>query len=79
MEGGTAPVEVIMKFIVDAGFPLEPFNTLCPLGHSREKLGELPGAIKPEVIYIIDSGARRGAVLADPGSAGPGFAGDRAV
>jgi len=33
-----------MNFIVDVGFPLEPFNTSA-VGRGREKLGELLGAI----------------------------------
>jgi hypothetical protein len=35
-----------MKFVVYFGCPLEPFNSLCLLGHGRKKIGELPGAVE---------------------------------
>jgi hypothetical protein len=47
------------KFIVDVDFPLEPFRTPYPLRHGREKIGELLGAIEPEVIYFTDNGQSR--------------------
>jgi hypothetical protein len=49
----------LMKFIVDVDFPLEPFRTPLPLGHGREKTGEVLGAIEPEVIYFTDDGQSR--------------------
>ena len=37
----------VMKFVVDFGYPLEPFNPLRPLGHGRKKIGELLGVVEP--------------------------------
>src|ERR1039457_5259255 len=52
-----------MKFIVEVDFPLEPFSTYVRQGTAGEKIGEVLGAIKPEVIYFTDSGVGRGALL----------------
>ena len=52
-----------MKFVVEVEFPLEPFNTYVRKGSIGEKIGEVLGAIKPEVIYFTDSGLGRGAVM----------------
>jgi hypothetical protein len=52
-----------MKFIVEVDFPLEPFNTYVRQGTAGEKIGEVLGAIKPEVIYFTDNGVGRGAVM----------------
>ncbi len=52
-----------MKFIVEVGFPLEPFNTYVRKGTAGEKIGEVLGAIKPEVIYFTDNGVGRGALM----------------
>jgi hypothetical protein len=52
-----------MKFIVEVDFPLEPFNTYVRKGTAGEKIGEVLGAIKPEVIYFTDNGVGRGAVM----------------
>jgi hypothetical protein len=40
-----------MKFIVEVDLPLEPFNTYVRDGTAGAKIGEVIGAIKPEVIY----------------------------
>ena len=61
----------VMKFIVEVDFPLEPFSTYVRQGTAGEKIGEVLGAIKPEVIYFTDNGVGRGAVMiVDVGSAG---------
>jgi len=39
----------IMKFIIEVEFPLEPFNTYVRQGTVGDKIGEVLGAIKPEV------------------------------
>ncbi len=52
-----------MKFIVEVDFPLEPFNTYVRQGNAGKKIGEVLGAIKPEVIYFTDNGVGRGAVI----------------
>ncbi len=52
-----------MKLIVDVSFPLEPFNTLVRDGTVGAKIGEILGAIKPEVAYFTDNGPGRGALL----------------
>jgi hypothetical protein len=52
-----------MKFIVEVEFPLEPFNTYVRKGSIGEKIGDVLGAVKPEVIYFTDSGVGRGAVM----------------
>ena len=52
-----------MKFIIEVDFPHEPFNTYVRQGTAGEKIGEVLGAIKPEVIYFTDNGVGRGAVM----------------
>ena len=52
-----------MKFIIEVGFPLEPFNTYVRQGTAGEKNGEVLGANKPELIYFTDSGVGRGAMM----------------
>jgi hypothetical protein len=52
-----------MKFIVEASFPHEPFNTYVREGTAGEKIGEILQAIKPEVIYFTDSGVGRGVLM----------------
>ncbi len=52
-----------MKFIIEVGFPLEPFNSYVRQGTVGAKLGEILGAIKPEVCYFTDSGVGRGALM----------------
>jgi len=52
-----------MKFIIEVEFPLEPFNTYVRQGTIGEKIGEVLGAIKPEVVYFTDSGVGRGVVM----------------
>jgi hypothetical protein len=52
-----------MKFIVEASFPLEPFNAYVRQGVAGEKIGEVLGAIGAEVVYFTDHGAGRGATL----------------
>jgi len=52
-----------MKFIVEVDFPLEPFNTYVRKGTAGQKIGEVLGAIRPEVIYFTDNGVGRGATM----------------
>ena len=52
-----------MKFIVEVDFPLEPFSSYIREGTAGGKIGEVLGAIKPEVVYFTDKGAGRGAVM----------------
>ena len=52
-----------MKFIVDASFPHEPFNTYVRQGIAGQKIGEALGAIRPEVVYMTDNGVGRGALM----------------
>ena len=52
-----------MKFIVEASFPLEPFNAYVRQGVAGEKIGEVLGAIGPEVVYFTDHGQGRGATM----------------
>jgi hypothetical protein len=52
-----------MKLIVEVSFPLEPFNTYVREGTAGGKIGEVLGAIKPEVIYFTDNGVGRGAMM----------------
>jgi hypothetical protein len=52
-----------MKFIIEVDFPLEPFNTYVRQGRAGEKIGEVLGAIKPEVCYFTDNGLGRGAMM----------------
>lgn len=52
-----------MKFIVEVEFPLEPFNTYVRQGTAGNKIGEVLGAVKPEVAYFTDNGVGRGALM----------------
>jgi hypothetical protein len=52
-----------MKFIIEVEFPLKPFNTYVRQGTAGEKIGEVLGTIKPEVMYFTDSGVGRGAIM----------------
>jgi hypothetical protein len=52
-----------MKFIVEVAMPLEPFNTYVRNGTAGEKIGEVLGAVKPEVVYFTDNGVGRGALI----------------
>jgi hypothetical protein len=53
----------IMKFIVEADFPLEPFSTHIRQGTAGDKIASVLGAIKPEAVYFTDSGVGRGALM----------------
>lgn len=52
-----------MKFIVEVDLPLEPFNTYVREGTAGGKIGEVLGAVKPEVMYFTDNGVGRGAMM----------------
>jgi hypothetical protein len=52
-----------MKFIVEASFPLEPFNAYVRQGVAGEKIGEVLDAIGAEVVYFTDHGPGRGATM----------------
>lgn len=52
-----------MKFVVEAGFPLEPFNTYVRDGVAGQRIGEVLQSIKPEVAYFTDSGVGRGVLM----------------
>jgi len=52
-----------VKFIVEASFPLEPFNTLVRKGEAGHKIEEVLGSIRPEVVYFTDNGVGRGAMM----------------
>jgi hypothetical protein len=52
-----------MKFIVEASFPLEPFNSYVRAGVAGLKVGEVLDAVKPEAAYFTDNGVGRGALL----------------
>ena len=52
-----------MKFIVEASFPHEPFNSYVREGTAGAKIGETLQAIHPEVIYFTDSGVGRGLLM----------------
>lgn len=61
--GPVDPWGDVMKFIVEVGFPLKPFNTYLRQGTARAKIGTVLGAVKPGVIYFADNGVGRGAVM----------------
>jgi hypothetical protein len=52
-----------MKFIVEASFPTEPFNTYVRKGLAGEKVGAVLGSIKPELAYFTDNGVGRGILM----------------
>lgn len=53
----------VMKFIVEADLPMEPFSTYIREGTAGDKIGAVLGALKPEVIYFTDSGVGRGVLM----------------
>jgi hypothetical protein len=53
----------VMKFIVEADFPLEPFGTYIRQGAAGEKIAAALAAIKPEAVYFTDGGVGRGALM----------------
>ena len=53
----------VMRFIVEAELPLEPFGTYVRQGTAGDKIGAVLGAIKPEVVYFTDSGVGRGVLM----------------
>jgi hypothetical protein len=55
--------EEIMKFIVEASFPAEPFNTYVREGVVGEKIGAVLGSIKAETTYFTDAGVGRGVLM----------------
>jgi hypothetical protein len=55
--------ESIMKFIVEASFPHEPFNTYVRKGEAGGKIEEVLGLIRPEIVYFTDNGVGRGAMM----------------
>ena len=52
-----------MKFIVEASFPLEPFNSYVRDGTIGDRIGETLQAIRPEVVYFTDLGVGRGILM----------------
>ena len=52
-----------MKFIVEASFPLEPFNSYVRDGTIGEKIGETLQTLHPEVVYFTDLGVGRGMLM----------------
>jgi hypothetical protein len=52
-----------MRFIVEASFPLEPFNSYVQKGIAGENIGEVLDSIKPEAAYFTDNGVGRGVLL----------------
>ena len=52
-----------MKFIVEASFPLEPFNTYVRDGVAGERIGAVLESIMPEVAYFTDNGVGRGLLM----------------
>jgi hypothetical protein len=53
----------VMKFIVEADLPLEPFSTYVRQGAAGEKIAAVLGAVKPEAVYFTDSGVGRGVLM----------------
>ena len=52
-----------MKFIVEARFPTEPFNSYVRKGVAGDRIGEVLGSIKPELAYFTDNGVGRGVLM----------------
>ncbi len=52
-----------MKFMVEATFPHEPFNSYVRDGSIGAKIGATLEAVHPEVVYFTDGGVGRGAVM----------------
>ena len=52
-----------MRMLLNAFFPLEPFNTLIREGTAGKVINEVMEAIKPEVAYFVEQQGMRCAVL----------------
>jgi hypothetical protein len=57
------PRSLGMKFIVEASFPHEPFNTYVRDGSAGKRIGETLQALHPEVAYFTDLGDARGLLM----------------
>jgi hypothetical protein len=57
------PRSLGMKFIVEASFPHEPFNSYVRDGSAGERIGETLQALHPEVVYFTDLGVGRGILM----------------
>jgi hypothetical protein len=55
-----------MRMLMQARFPLEPFNTLVKNGTAGRKLQQIMEDIKPEAAYFFESnGQRTGVFIVD--------------
>ena len=52
-----------MRMLVDADFPLEPFNSYVKDGTVGQKIQQILEDIKPEVVYFRERGGKRGATF----------------
>jgi hypothetical protein len=55
--------EFIMRMLLIAECPHEPFNTLVRKGTAGEVMGKILAAVKPEAAYFTELSGRRTAVL----------------
>lgn len=52
-----------MRMLLEAEFPLEPFNTYVRDGSAGEKIRKVLDAIKPEAAYFAARNGKRGGTL----------------
>ena len=52
-----------MRMLVDFRFPLEPFNSMVKNGTAGQKIEQVMGEIKPEVVYFTEREGKRGGTM----------------
>ena len=52
-----------MRMLVDFRFPLEPFNSMVKNGTAGQKIEQVMGDIKPEVVYFTEREGKRGGTM----------------
>ena len=54
---------VMMRFIVHAKMPIEPFNSMVRDGSVGAKIKSILEDLKPEAVYFTEYGGQRGALM----------------
>jgi len=52
-----------MRLLVDAEFPIEPFNTMIKNGTAGQVIEKAMADIKPEAAYFLERNGKRGCTL----------------
>ena len=52
-----------MRMLIDANFPLKPFNTLVRNGTVGQKIQQILADLKPEAAYFSEGNSKRGGIF----------------